>query len=192
MKCLFALGIFLALILTALLVLNVFSSRSQLSQKAFTYQADVSKFGLSFSTFAPISIAPTLLSVIITLWWDQLDMTFRLLQPYISMSRGPTPIRSGAGLTYRSKTWIGAAVKAGVHRHWVLFFVAIGSTLCQVLTVSMSALFERKSDFVVHEAVLNRTLEARQVPVISTIDVNGRSDPLYQPRSVLNRLFKGK
>ncbi|PVH96556.1 hypothetical protein DM02DRAFT_115979 [Periconia macrospinosa] len=173
MRYLFALGLFLALITVALLVLVTFSSRSQLYQKAFVYQADLSKFGLSISTFAPISIAPTIISIIISLWWDQIDLTFRLLQPYIAMSRSPTPVSSSSGITYRSKTWIGAVIKAARHRHWILCFVAIGTTLSQVLTVSMSALFERKPHNVLSRVNLNRTLETRQMPVITTIDQTG-------------------
>lgn len=65
---LFALCVLLAAILVAVLVLNSFSARSRLSQVAFIYEADVSKLGLSFSSFAPISIAPTVISVVIGLW----------------------------------------------------------------------------------------------------------------------------
>jgi hypothetical protein len=103
-RMLFALSCFLILVVVAVLVLNSLSARSRLSQLAFIYEADISKLGLSFSTFAPISIAPTLVSITIEPWWDQLDSTFRTLQPYIAMSRRPTPVRNGAGLTYRSKT----------------------------------------------------------------------------------------
>jgi len=191
-KTLFALGAFLAVILAALLVLEAFSARSRLYQEAFIYEADLSKYGLSISSFAPISIAPTVISIAITLWWDQLDMTFRLLQPYISMSRSPTPVCSGAGLSYRSKTWIGAAIKAGRNRHWVLLTVAVGTTLCQVLTVSMSALFESRSDNVVTQITLNRTLEVRQVPVVSTIDVDSQTDPKNHAVRVVDPLYGGE
>ncbi|KAH7119731.1 hypothetical protein B0J11DRAFT_68808 [Dendryphion nanum] len=172
LRALIALGLFLLLVLVAVLVLNAFSAEDRLSQLAFIYEADVSRLGLSFKTFAPISIAPAFISVIIGLWWDQLDMSFRILQPYISMSRSPTPINSGAGLTYRSKTWIGAAIKAARHQHWVLFSITLGSTLCQVLTVSMSALFESKADNLLHTTTLARTWELRQIPhlIPTTID----------------------
>lgn len=135
LRTLLSLSCFLILILVAVLVLNAFSARSRLSQLAFIYQADVSRLGLSFSTFAPISIAPTVVSIVIGLWWDQLDSTFRTLQPYIAMSREPTPISSGAGLTYRSKTWAGAAIKAARNKHWMLFLVAVGSVFCQIRMV---------------------------------------------------------
>ena len=138
LRMLFALGCFLITILVAVLVLNAFSARSRLSQLAFIYEADVSKLGLSFSTFAPISIAPTLVSIVIGLWWDQLDTTFRALQPYIAMSRRPTSIRNGAGLTYRSKTWAGAAIKAARNKHWMLLMIAVGSVLCQIREGSCS------------------------------------------------------
>ncbi|KAI4618006.1 uncharacterized protein J4E87_008015 [Alternaria ethzedia] len=55
-----------------------------------------------------------------------------ILQPYFAMSQRPTPITNGAGLTYRSKTWAGAAIKAARNKHWMLFLVATGSVLCQI------------------------------------------------------------
>ncbi|KAF1830045.1 hypothetical protein BDW02DRAFT_573425 [Decorospora gaudefroyi] len=188
LRMLFALSCFLILILVAVLVLNAFSARSRLSQLAFTYQADVSKLGLSFATFAPISIVPTLVSIAVGLWWDQLDSTFRTLQPYIAMSRRPTPICKGAGLTYRSKTWAGAAIKAARNRHWMLFMVAIGSVLCQILTVSMSALFEQKTTNVSNPATLERTLEPRELPIITTVRTDSLS-PDVPYWEVLNRLL---
>jgi hypothetical protein len=141
LRMLFALSCFLVLILVAVLVLNAFSARSRLSQLAFTYEADVSNLGLSFSTFAPISIAPTVVSIVIGLWWDQLDSTFRILQPYIAMSRQPTAIPNGAGLTYRSKTWAGAAIKAARNKHWMLFLVATGSVLCQIRKITTFSVY---------------------------------------------------
>ncbi|KAF1960511.1 hypothetical protein CC80DRAFT_532175 [Byssothecium circinans] len=195
LKNLFALGVFLTLLVAALLILQSFSLRSRLYQQAFTHETDLSKFGLSISTFAPISIAPTITSIIVTLWWDQLDMTFRLLQPYIAMSRSPTPISSGAGLTYRSKTWIGAATKAAWHRHWILFLVTVGSTLCQVLTVSMSALFDRRAVDITGQVRLNRTFESRQVPLKTTIaiqfDIQEAEDPTRgQTEKVMDQLYQ--
>jgi hypothetical protein len=170
-RTLFALGLLLTILLVALLILNALSGRSQLSQLAWIYQANVSQLHLSFSTFAPISIAPTVVSIIVGLWWDQLDTAFRILQPFITLSEGPTPMSKGAGLTYRSKSWIGAAFKAGRNRHWVLFMIAIGSVLAQVLTVSMSALFEQNPHNVVQQTSIASSLEIRQVPLITEVDL---------------------
>jgi hypothetical protein len=167
---LLGLGLVLTLVMVAILILNAFSARSQLSQLAFIYEANISKLGFSFSTFAPISIAPTVVSIVVGLWWDQLDSTWRVLQPFISMSRGPVPINNGAGLTYRSKSWVGAALKSGRQKHWVLFMIAVGSVMAQILTVSMSALFERQSHTVTQPISFQRSLEMRQVPVITEVE----------------------
>ncbi|OAL47772.1 hypothetical protein IQ07DRAFT_571304 [Pyrenochaeta sp. DS3sAY3a] len=183
-----ALCLLLILVVAAVLTLNAFSARSRLSQLAFIYEADISSLKLSFSTFAPISIAPTLVSIVVGLWWDQLDMTFRILQPYISMSRGPTPIRSGAGLTYRSKSWAGAAFKAARNRHWVLFMITTGSVLAQVLTVAMSALFEKRATNVVQQVELQQDLSLREIPVITEIYTED-SKQKYAPIRVLNELY---
>lgn len=48
--------------------------------------------------------------------------------------------------------------------------VAMGSTLCQVLTVSMSALFERHTDNVSRQISINRTLQVRQHPLVSLME----------------------
>jgi hypothetical protein len=188
-RMLLLLGIFLIAVLVAVLTLNAFSAHSRLSQSAFIFEADVSKLRLSFSTFAPISIAPTLVSIIVGLWWDQLDSTFRVLQPFISMSRGPTPISAGAGLTYRSKSWAGAAIKAGRNKHWVLFMIAIGSVLAQVLTVSMSALFEKESHSIVRQVSIPRNLEMRQVPLITQVNLEGEPTVPNPATKVLNNLY---
>ena len=149
-----------------------------------TYVADLSKLRIDFTTFAPISIVATFISVAVSLWWDQIDTTFRLLQPYIAMSERPTPIRRGAGLTYRSKTWAGAAFKAARNRHWVLLVINIGSVLCQIrksyidqlvadanrsVTVSMSALFERKAINITQSTSTQLNLEIRDTSLSSSI-----------------------
>jgi hypothetical protein len=184
LRNLFALCSFLLLVLATVLILNTFAT----SSKLFVYETDLSRFGLKISTFTPISIAPAIISVAITLWWDQVDATFRLLQPYIAMKE-PTPIYRGAGLTYRSKTWFGAAIKAAKHQHWLLFMVAMGSTLCQVLTVSMSALFERHMDHVSQQVSLNKTLQMRRYPVITEIDTS-QGVPGKHVAMVVDQMFK--
>lgn len=190
-RMLSALCLVLLLVMVGVLVLNAFSSQARLSQTAFIYEIDISKLNLSFPKFAPISIAPTLISIIVGLWWDQLDATFRTLQPYISMSHGPTPICAGAGLTYRSKSWVGAAFKAARHRHWVLFIVTVGSILAQVLTVSMSAVFEKRIRNVALDVSLQSHLKIRESPFISEILVETkRGVKSKDPRMmVLNELF---
>ncbi|RAR01866.1 hypothetical protein DDE82_006204 [Stemphylium lycopersici] len=190
LRTLVALGILLISIVTAILTLNAFSIHSRLSQAGFTYEADISRLNLSFPTFAPISIAPTVASIVIGLWWDQLDMTFRILQPYISMSQGPTPINAGAGLTYRSKSWVGAALKAARYKHWVLLLVTTGSVLSQVLTVSMSALFERTSTTIARNVTLHQSLEIRRNPLISEIGIEQETRYPYEvPMSVLGGTY---
>lgn len=115
-------------------------------------------------------------------------MTWRILQPFISMSRGPTPINGGAGLTYRSKSWIGAAVKSGRQRHWVLFMITLGSVMAQVLTVSMSALFERQSHAITQPIKLRQSLELRQVPLINEVEFN-RGSGETPAMLVLDKLY---
>jgi len=105
------------------------------------------------------------------------------------MSRGPTPICDGAGLTYRSKSWLGAAIKAGRKKHWVLCLISIGSVLTQVLTVSMSALFERNARDVVQAVSIPRHLEMRQVPIVSEVNTEGTSSSRDPAVKTLDRLY---
>ncbi|KAF2850524.1 hypothetical protein T440DRAFT_479216 [Plenodomus tracheiphilus IPT5] len=188
-RMLLGLCLLLAAIMSVILVLNAFSIQSRLSQTAFVYEVDISKLGASFSTFAPISIAPTITSITIGLWWDQLDSTFRVLQPYISMARGPTPIYAGAGLTYRSKSWVGAAIKAARFKHWTLLMITLGTILAQVLTVSMSALFERKATSVAQNVTLYPNLEIRETPLVSEVHIDEGERPYIAPMTILNELY---
>ncbi|KAL1641395.1 hypothetical protein SLS58_006096 [Diplodia intermedia] len=86
------------------------------------------------------------------------------------MAGGPTRLRSGANLSYQSSYWIAAAIKAARNRHWVLFLVTLGTSLSPILTISMSALFERSTGTVVHSAEIPRHLELRTVPFLFETD----------------------
>jgi hypothetical protein len=105
------------------------------------------------------------------------------------MSQGPTPVSTGAGLTYKSKTWVGAAFKAARFRHWVLFMVAVGSVLAQVLTVSMSALFERRSTNTTKQVKLLQNLEMRNDALVSEIKIHLGDMPDSVSQSVLDELY---
>ncbi|KAH6616889.1 hypothetical protein C7974DRAFT_319174 [Boeremia exigua] len=87
-------------LLAGMVVLFQFAQRSQLHQAFFTYRANVMLFG-NESTISPFAIIPTVLAVVIALWWESIDSTCRSVQPYISMYKGAaTPLQS-TGLELR-------------------------------------------------------------------------------------------
>ncbi|KAK5046978.1 hypothetical protein LTR84_006920 [Exophiala bonariae] len=170
------LGGFLLLLLfssifTTILVLFVLSHTTGLYQSAFTYEKEYKSS--QFLTFAPYSIVPTLLAVIVVLWWDNIDETFRRLQPYVTMAKEAVPITSVIGLTYLSTLSINSMFQALGNKHWLVALVSFGAVLGQVLTVSMSALWQRAEGSRLGDMVLTRTLEPRTLPFVQTYAVGG-------------------
>jgi hypothetical protein len=168
LRGLMGLIICLICLIVGLAVLKLFADRQELYRTAFVYQASFSIFNTRISTIAPYSIVPTVLAVAIGLWWDSLDWSFRLLQPYVSMANSSPRLQKGAGQSYRTSYWFWAAIKAFRNKHWILFIVTLGSTLSQVFVVSMSALFERQQGTSLHTETTDRMLELRQVPRLDT------------------------
>jgi hypothetical protein len=180
---------YLLLLVVALAILYHFATKSLLYQTAFVYQTSLPAFNKRFSTIAPYSIVPTLLAVCVGLWWDALDKSFRSMQPYLTMSQRPTRLADGVCVSYHSSYWAWAAVKAARHKHWVLFAITLGSTLCHVFIVSMSALFERKSVPMTEIVPIERTLELQQVPNSQSLP-SGYSAGTTGGTAVLEKLFE--
>lgn len=124
------LAAFLAVLLIAVAVLKKFANKADLDQAVFTYQIDLDKLG-HLGKFAPFSLIPTILGITLGLWWNELDRSLKYLQPYVSMSRSPTEISRGAGVTYESSHWLWAAIKAAKNKHWLLSLVTLGTLLAQ-------------------------------------------------------------
>lgn len=124
--------LFLGGLMAAVIVLYKYSRNSQLYQTFFVYSTNITVFGSQLSGVAPFPMIPTLLGVVVNLWWGAIDDNARHLQPYLSMSKRSTPISRGVGLSYQSSYGIWAAWKAAVNRHWVLCFITFGTFLCQI------------------------------------------------------------
>ncbi|KAF2258991.1 hypothetical protein CC78DRAFT_503810 [Lojkania enalia] len=177
LRALAALFLSIICLILGLAILKYYADRSQLYQKAFVWQASLPIFNKRISTIAPYSVIPTILAVLVGLWWDSMDKHFRSLQPYLSMSKTTPDLAHGAGLQYQTSYWIWAAFRAARNRHWLLLIITFGTTLSQVFIVSMSALFERELGTATHAVIAPRTLEIRQVPQqgLSTYDPTFRS-----------------
>ncbi|KAF2124604.1 hypothetical protein P153DRAFT_326988, partial [Dothidotthia symphoricarpi CBS 119687] len=129
-------------IAVCMLVLRKFAREHRLYRSAFVYQVNLGLFNTSFS---PHSVVTTLVAVTLGLCWDGIDKPMRTLQPYLSMSRKPTAASRGVALSYQSCYWAWAAIKAALRKQWILCLVATGTTLSQILIISMAAVFQRQA-----------------------------------------------
>jgi len=130
MRILSFLALYIAALIIAVAVVYTFSNRSALEGGLFTYRIDLNALG-HLGTFTPFSIIPTTLAVLLGLWWNGLDSTFRTIQPYITMSKSPTQIPRGAYVSYQSSYWLWATGKASKNRHWLLALVTLGTFVAQ-------------------------------------------------------------
>ncbi|KAK5559571.1 hypothetical protein LTR46_002613 [Exophiala xenobiotica] len=161
--------LFLALVFAAILTLFILAYTVGLYESAFTYQTNLVPSKSSLFTFAPYSIVPTFLAVVIGLWWDDLDETFRRLQPYVTMAQKAVPISPIVGLSYLPSYSIGSVAKALRNRHEYVALVSAAAVLVQVLTVSMSALWQRADGSRPGDMALIRSLEPRTQPLVYTL-----------------------
>ncbi|KAF1974355.1 hypothetical protein BU23DRAFT_531901 [Bimuria novae-zelandiae CBS 107.79] len=166
LTCLAIFFVGLSAITVTLLVLRSYARRNRLIQKAFVYQADLGVFNI---TFSPHSMIATLIAVLVGQCWEEIDNPMRTLQPYLSLSRGP---QRGVFLSYRSSYWAWAAIKAVQSRHGLLCLVTAGTTLSQILIISMAATFGQ--DTVTREVgtQIHQPVIARQLPIEFGIDMS--------------------
>jgi hypothetical protein len=120
---------FLIALAISLMVLRKYGREGRLYRTAFVYQVNLGLFNTSFS---PNSVVAALVAVIIGLAWDGIDKPMRTLQPYLSMSRGPSIASRGVSLSYQTSYWIWASTRAAFRRHWILSLITIGTTLAQI------------------------------------------------------------
>ncbi|KAJ5156118.1 hypothetical protein N7492_008921 [Penicillium capsulatum] len=163
---LLGLTISLVVMVVGVAVLYHYAEDSRLYGKAFIYNVKISFLGSGMSSVAPFSMIPTVLATLLGLWWSAIDDNFRRLQPYLSMAKHESPYRKGVDLSYQTTYWFWAAVKAVMNKHWLLFFVTLGSTLSPIFTTSMSALFDRSTGNIIQPINLHRQLEVRNIPFV--------------------------
>jgi hypothetical protein len=71
----------LVAVFVGIVVLYHFAQLSQLYEKTFIYQANVSIFNKQIYTVGPFSMLPTIIAVGVGLWWGVIDSNFYHLQP---------------------------------------------------------------------------------------------------------------
>lgn len=136
------------------------------------------------TTLAPYSILPTLLALGVKLWLGAIGDNLKLLQPYVSMVRGPVPVSKSVLAEYVNTPIAMISAKALRNSHWILAFVGFGALAaetceiydyfrkCRVLMwvhqviVGMSALWDREIGTLSHPVNVTRRLELRTIPHI--------------------------
>jgi len=102
------------------------SSTAGLHQAPFIYQMNMNLLQKS-TTLAPYKILPTVLALGVKLWFGAVGDTLKLLQPYISMVKGPVPITKSVTAEYVNTPIAMATMKALINTHWILALVALGA-----------------------------------------------------------------
>ena len=159
--------IFLAATLAAASAIYAYSRGSALYQTFFVYQKSVTVGSDRLGDVGPTPIITTLLAVMIGLWWGSLETNMRRLQPFIVMSKAPAALSRGAALSYQSSYSIWAALRASSKGHWLLASLSFASFLSQILTISMSALWQRDYGIMQSSIKAPRQLELRKIPFVT-------------------------
>ena len=133
--------IFLIFLMVALTVLHDYDDGFGLYASIFTYRVDLGGTQ-TLGSFSPFSLVPTICAVILALWWEAIDKSFRSFQPFVAMSQKPRKISRALNLSYSPSIWLLDTMKAAYNKHWILALVTFGSFLTQIRT-SPTALFLR-------------------------------------------------
>ncbi|KAI1362078.1 hypothetical protein F5Y08DRAFT_355579 [Xylaria arbuscula] len=181
--------VLLTSVMISILTLYIYSLKHKLYQKAFVYTVSVSLGGVDLGDVNPASILTTLVAVIIGLWWGSIDTNMRRVQPFLALAMGPVPGSKGASISYRSSYLLWASFRAVKRKHWVLFLVCTGAFLSQILTIAMSSLWSRQPGEISVTMQIPKTLDLRQVPILSTGQVSHSPRGLDRRSTVLANLF---
>jgi hypothetical protein len=154
---------FLALIIGALVAVYRISEGPGLSQSAFVYSENISVGGRLITSFAPYSIIPTLIAVLVKLWWEVVEETFRRLTPFLAMVQGPRKPSDGAALSYITTPILWVTFVAAKKKHWLLALVTFGAFSAEVLQISFSGLWTREAGAIQHSADLQQTMQLRSL-----------------------------
>ena len=122
----------MATLLGGIIALFIEAHESTLYQTIFVYQKNFSVGRGITADIAPYSIIPTLLAVMLKLWWGALESTFKRLQPFVTMTRRSTIATHGITLSYVDSVMLWASYKALNNRHWLLGLITFGAFLTEI------------------------------------------------------------
>ncbi|KAH8599119.1 hypothetical protein B0O99DRAFT_613050 [Bisporella sp. PMI_857] len=156
-------------IIIALSLLFALFQNHGIAQVHIASPFDPSRNNPTFIDLAPYSIFPVLMVVGLKLWWDSMDQKLRKLQPFVSMVKEPPGVFNGSKLSYVATPILWLVWKAARNRHLLLALVAVGAVLLEILTISISGLWDRKLGYSKHNATLMRAVDLRTLPTIFTV-----------------------
>ncbi|CAD0085301.1 unnamed protein product [Aureobasidium mustum] len=205
-----SMGLLLVTILVALLasliVLYSMSRTGGIYQSAFVYQLN-----LPVGTFAPYSILTTLLAILVKLWFGAVSDTLKRLEPYVSATKEPITLSRSVLAEYVNTPIAIAMFKAVKHSHWTLALIGLGAFATEackqnstssetallildvLVTVGMSALWDRETRIMDRPHNISRQYELRYVPRIfeqSTYAPDAPPDPDPKRTTLLQTVYQ--
>jgi hypothetical protein len=130
---LISLAAYLIILVIGISILYDYATGNRIYQHFFVNQVELGEIAGHIATLTPFSIVPTLLAVLLGMWWDGIQQKFCQLQPFVGMTRPKgTQWKDGPGMHYSTTNWIKSSLRAIRNRHWLLAFVIIGNILCQI------------------------------------------------------------
>lgn len=117
---------FLVLLTAAITALYTMSVTAGLHQAPFVYRINLDILQRP-ATLAPYRILPTILALVVKLWFGAAGDTLKLLQPYISMVKGPVPLDKSVLAEYVNTPIAVVTPKALRNTHWTLALVGLGA-----------------------------------------------------------------
>ncbi|KAJ3574639.1 hypothetical protein NPX13_g4295 [Xylaria arbuscula] len=151
--------VLLTSVMISILTLYIYSLKHNLYQKAFVYTVSVSFGGVDLGDVNPASILTTL--------------------PFLALAMGPVPGYKGASISYRSSYLLWASFQAAKRKHW----------RDPPVTIAMSSLWSRQPGEISVTMQIPKTLDLRQVPILSTGQVSHSPRGLDRRSTGLANLF---
>lgn len=202
--------LFLALLIVIVLVLGVLFGvfhKTAISHSSLGPELNKGYTDRTVAALAPYAVIPTLISLVIMLYWSSMARTISSLQPYVSMARKATPIPQNPS-SFGNITHLCAIGLAAWNREFFLSVVVACAVLSQVckclhglryvchsnafvlVTVTISGLWERNPAFEENSVSVRRSAELRTVPAIFTVAVPPILDAeKTNSKAVLSNLF---
>jgi hypothetical protein len=130
---LMSLAVYLIILVIGISILYDFATGNRIYQNFFVNRVEFGEIAGHVARLTPFSIVPTLMAVLLRMWWDGMQQKFCQLQPFVAMTRPKgTQWKDGPGMHYSTTNWIKSSLRAIRNGHWLLTFVIIGNILCQV------------------------------------------------------------
>jgi Protein of unknown function (DUF3433) len=127
--------IFLSAVISAIAAMYAVSQGTGLFDAALVAQKIVMFGHYRLGALALDSIIPTLIAVLLKLWWEVVDDVSRRLTPFLSILDKPQPAHKFATLTYSSSPILWIILKPIKNKHLKLALITLGTIAAEVLQI---------------------------------------------------------